>query len=193
MVIARAHPSPPTSTSVFSSSSPEPLPDADFPGVSSCAAPPGARAEWGSLPGSSTGMRWSTTFSGAGELGVKALALLDTANTTAYGTPRITTVSTAACTRPGILVTGHDLKDLADLLESRPRGLGWTPTPTARCCRRTPTPVLRSMITLSGIMVAPGPSSGRSPSGDLRRYPASYIAHRAVDPLQTLSFERQGY
>ncbi len=108
------------------------------------ALPPGARAEWGSLPGSSTGMRWSTTFSGAGELGVKALALLDTANTTAYGTPRITTVSTAACTRPGILVTGHDLKDLADLLESRPRGLGWTPTPTARCCRRTPTPVLRS-------------------------------------------------
>jgi hydroxylamine reductase len=48
---------------------------------------------------------------------VKTLALLDTANTATYGTPEITTVSTAAGTRPGILVTGHDLKDLADLLE----------------------------------------------------------------------------
>lgn len=52
-----------------------------------------------------------------GEVGVKTLALLDAANTATYGTPEITTVSTAAGTRPGILVTGHDLKDLADLLE----------------------------------------------------------------------------
>ena len=52
-----------------------------------------------------------------GEVGVKVLALLDTANTVAYGIPEITTVGTAAGTRPGILVTGHDLKDLSDLLE----------------------------------------------------------------------------
>ena len=58
-----------------------------------------------------------------GEVGVKVLALLDTANTTAYGTPAITTVRTAAGARPGILVTGHDLKDLADLLEQA-RGAG---------------------------------------------------------------------
>ncbi|WP_292520368.1 hydroxylamine reductase [Methanoculleus sp.] len=58
-----------------------------------------------------------------GEVGVKTLALLDTANTASYGTPVITTVSTAAGTRPGILVTGHDLKDLADLLEQT-RGAG---------------------------------------------------------------------
>ncbi|MCE5337675.1 MAG: hydroxylamine reductase [Methanomicrobiaceae archaeon] len=58
-----------------------------------------------------------------GEVGVKTLALLDTANTATYGTPEITTVSTAAGTRPGILVTGHDLKDLADLLEQT-RGAG---------------------------------------------------------------------
>lgn len=51
-----------------------------------------------------------------GEIGVKTLALLDRANTAAFGTPEITTVSTGAGTRPGILVTGHDLKDLADLL-----------------------------------------------------------------------------
>ncbi|MCK9277732.1 MAG: hydroxylamine reductase [Methanoculleus sp.] len=58
-----------------------------------------------------------------GEIGVKVLALLDTANTAVYGTPGITTVGTAAGTRPGILVTGHDLKDLADLLEQT-RGTG---------------------------------------------------------------------
>ncbi|PKL62043.1 MAG: hydroxylamine reductase [Methanomicrobiales archaeon HGW-Methanomicrobiales-2] len=58
-----------------------------------------------------------------GEIGVKVLALLDTANTAVYGTPAITTVGTAAGTRPGILVTGHDLKDLADLLEQT-RGAG---------------------------------------------------------------------
>ena len=58
-----------------------------------------------------------------GEVGVKVLALLDTANTTAYGTPAITTVRTTAGARPGILVTGHDLKDLADLLEQA-RGAG---------------------------------------------------------------------
>ena len=52
-----------------------------------------------------------------GEVGVKSLALLDTANTTAYGTPAITTVRTSAGKRPGILITGHDLKDLADLLK----------------------------------------------------------------------------
>ncbi|MDD3932313.1 hydroxylamine reductase [Methanoculleus sp. UBA303] len=58
-----------------------------------------------------------------GEVGVKTLALLDTANTATYGTPEITNVSTAAGTRPGILVTGHDLKDLAELLEQT-RGMG---------------------------------------------------------------------
>jgi hydroxylamine reductase len=58
-----------------------------------------------------------------GEVGVKTLALLDVANTATYGTPEITTVGTAAGTRPGILVTGHDLKDLADLLEQT-RGTG---------------------------------------------------------------------
>lgn len=51
-----------------------------------------------------------------GEIGVNVLENLDTANTTAYGNPEITTVGTAPGTNPGILVTGHDLKDLEDLL-----------------------------------------------------------------------------
>ncbi|WP_321504236.1 hydroxylamine reductase [uncultured Methanoregula sp.] len=52
-----------------------------------------------------------------GGVGVSTLALLDTANTRTYGSPEITSVKTSAGTRPGILITGHDLKDLQQLLE----------------------------------------------------------------------------
>ncbi len=51
-----------------------------------------------------------------GKCGVAVLALLDAANQR-YGKPEITSVSTSAGVRPGILVTGHDLKDLEMLLE----------------------------------------------------------------------------
>ena len=52
-----------------------------------------------------------------GTAGVKVLALLDEANTSAYGKPEITAVKTGVGQRPGILITGHDLKDLEMLLE----------------------------------------------------------------------------
>lgn len=52
-----------------------------------------------------------------GEWGVKAMALLDKANTTAYGNPEISQVSIGVGNRPGILVSGHDLNDLEQLLE----------------------------------------------------------------------------
>ena len=52
-----------------------------------------------------------------GGIGVTTLALLDTANTKSYGNPEITSVKTTVGTRPGILITGHDLKDLQQLLE----------------------------------------------------------------------------
>lgn len=54
---------------------------------------------------------------GVGEGGVKAMALLDEANTSTYGNPEITEVETGVRERPGILVSGHDLKDLEELLE----------------------------------------------------------------------------
>ncbi len=53
---------------------------------------------------------------GVGECGVKAMALLDKANTSAYGNPEITKVNIGVGTRPGILVSGHDLKDFEELL-----------------------------------------------------------------------------
>jgi hydroxylamine reductase len=52
-----------------------------------------------------------------GGVGVKTLALLDKANTTTYGDPEISHVKTTVGTHPGILITGHDLKDLEQLLE----------------------------------------------------------------------------
>ncbi len=52
-----------------------------------------------------------------GAKGVEAMALLDAANTGAYGKPHITKVRTGVRNRPGILVSGHDLRDLHDLLE----------------------------------------------------------------------------
>lgn len=51
-----------------------------------------------------------------GEHGVKVMALLDQANTASYGQPEITTVYTGTRGKPGILVSGHDLKDLEQLL-----------------------------------------------------------------------------
>ena len=58
-----------------------------------------------------------------GEGGVKAMALLDKANTTTYGNPEITKVNIGVRNRPGILISGHDLKDLEELLEQT-AGLG---------------------------------------------------------------------
>jgi len=52
-----------------------------------------------------------------GEMGVKTMALLDEANTSAYGNPEISQVNIGVGSNPGILVTGHDLVDLEDLLE----------------------------------------------------------------------------
>ena len=58
-----------------------------------------------------------------GKYGVKGMALLDQANTKAYGNPEITRVKTGTRNRPGILVSGHDLRDLEMLLEQT-RGKG---------------------------------------------------------------------
>lgn len=52
-----------------------------------------------------------------GEYGVKAMALLDKANTKTYGNPEITKVNIGVSDKPGILISGHDLKDIEMLLE----------------------------------------------------------------------------
>ena len=53
----------------------------------------------------------------AGETAVNTMALLDEANTTAYGHPEITEVNIGVGKKPGILISGHDLKDMEELLK----------------------------------------------------------------------------
>ena len=53
----------------------------------------------------------------AGETSVSTMALLDAANTTAYGHPEITEVNLGVRGNPGILISGHDLKDMEELLK----------------------------------------------------------------------------
>ncbi len=53
----------------------------------------------------------------AGEAAVNTMALLDEANTTAYGNPEITEVNIGVRKNPGILISGHDLKDMEELLK----------------------------------------------------------------------------
>ncbi len=52
-----------------------------------------------------------------GKFGVTAMALLDKANTTTYGNPEITKVDIGVRNNPGILISGHDLRDMEDLLK----------------------------------------------------------------------------
>ncbi|HBG18968.1 MAG TPA: hydroxylamine reductase, partial [Desulfobulbaceae bacterium] len=53
----------------------------------------------------------------AGGMAVTTMALLDEANTTTYGHPEITEVNIGAGKNPGILISGHDLKDMEELLK----------------------------------------------------------------------------
>lgn len=52
-----------------------------------------------------------------GQYGVKVMALLDMANTANYGNPEITKVNLGVRNNPGILISGHDLKDMEELLK----------------------------------------------------------------------------
>lgn len=52
-----------------------------------------------------------------GKFGVDVMALLDRANTTTYGNPEITKVNIGVGSRPGILISGHDLLDMEELLK----------------------------------------------------------------------------
>lgn len=53
----------------------------------------------------------------AGETAVTTMALLDEANTSAYGNPELTEVNIGVGSNPGILISGHDLKDMEELLK----------------------------------------------------------------------------
>jgi hydroxylamine reductase len=71
-----------------------------------------------------------------GKFGVEAMALLDKANTSTYGAPEISSVKIGAGKNPGILVSGHDLKDLEMLLEQT-KGMILIFIPTLKCFLQT--------------------------------------------------------
>ena len=52
-----------------------------------------------------------------GKFGVSVMALLDKANTESYGHPELTEVNIGVSNKPGILISGHDLKDMEELLK----------------------------------------------------------------------------
>ena len=75
------------------------------------------RALAATLDDSMTAQELTTLVLETGGYGVKVMALLDSANTEAFGHPEITEVNIGAGSRPGILISGHDLRDLEMLLE----------------------------------------------------------------------------
>lgn len=60
---------------------------------------------------------WVALVLETGNMGVKAMEMLDRANTTSYGNPEITKVNIGVGKKPGILISGHDLHDIEDLLK----------------------------------------------------------------------------
>ena len=60
---------------------------------------------------------WVALVLETGNMGVKAMEMLDRANTTSYGNPEITKVNIGVGNKPGILISGHDLHDIEDLLK----------------------------------------------------------------------------
>ena len=78
------------------------------------------------------------------------MALLDKANTDAYGNPEITNVRIDVGTRPGILVSGHDLRDLEMLLEQSKEAVASTFIPTPKCFLPTTIPPSRNTIICYG-------------------------------------------
>jgi hydroxylamine reductase len=69
------------------------------------------------LDDSLTGDQLTALVLEAGKFGVDAMALLDKANTESYGNPEITKVNIGVRNNPGILISGHDLKDMEELLK----------------------------------------------------------------------------
>ena len=85
-----------------------------------------------------------------GRQNLRVMELLDEGHVERFGEPAPTEVHEGTQAGPGILVTGHDLLDLEDLLEQTAKGPTSRSTPTARCCPRTCIPSCASIPNLAG-------------------------------------------
>ena len=96
-----------------------------------------------------------------GKHGVSGMALLDKANTEAYGNPEITKVNIGVGKNPGILVSGHDLRDLEMLLEQT-QGTGVDVYTHSEMLPATITRHSKSIPTLSATTAMRGGSRRRN-------------------------------
>jgi hydroxylamine reductase (hybrid-cluster protein) len=93
-----------------------------------------------------------------GEYGVKVMALLDEANTSMFGNPEITEVNIGVRKNPAILISGHDLTDLKQLLEQT-KGTGVDVYTPVRCCPPIIIRLSKSMTILSATTATHGGSN----------------------------------
>ena len=84
-----------------------------------------------------------------GKVGVDGMALLDSANTGTYGHPEITKVNIGVRNNPGILVSGHDLKDL-ELLLKQTEGTGVDVYTHSEMLPAHYYPAFKNILTLQG-------------------------------------------
>lgn len=96
-----------------------------------------------------------------GKHGVSSMALLDKANTEAYGNPEITKVNIGVGKNPGILVSGHDLRDLEMLLEQT-QGTGVDVYTHSEMLPAHYYPAFKNIPTLSATMAMRGGSRKRN-------------------------------
>ena len=92
-----------------------------------------------------------------GEHGVKVMALLDEAHRYRFGYPEMNEVNIGDRKNPAILISGHDMTDLEQLLEQT-RARGWMFIPTARCFRPL-LPAFKNTTTLWATTATPGGGS----------------------------------
>lgn len=108
------------------------------------------------------------------------MALLDRANTETYGNPEITTVDIGVRSNPGILISGHDLRDMEMLLEQTQEPASMY-THTQRCFRRSIIRHLRNIRILRVITAMHGGVRRRNLRRVQRTDPDDDELHRAAE------------
>ena len=116
-----------------------------------------------------------------GEYGVNVMSLLDAANTGAYGNPEISEVNIGVRNNPAILISGHDLKDLEQLMEQT-QGAGVDVYTHEKCSQHIITQHLKNIKILWAIMVTHGGNKKKS----LHRLMALFYSQQIVLFLQKL-------
>lgn len=106
-----------------------------------------------------------------GKYGVDGMALLDNANTSTYGNPEITKVNIGVGTRPGILVSGHDLRDLEMLLkQTQGSGVDVYYTLILKCFLHTIIPLSKNIQTSSATTEMHGGNRKRNLKASTARF-----------------------